>query len=135
MVWAFRAGFRAQHDARVLDDGDLMLFDTRGRQNASAVQIYDPTTHGLKWEYRGSKEHPFYTRSCGAAQRLLNGSTLVTESDNGRAFEIAPDETTVWEFYNPHRAGEDDQYIATLFLVERLPAGFPTNWTRAPAAE
>ena len=135
VVWALRAGFRAQHDARVLDDGDLMLFDNRGRQNASAVQIYDPTTHELKWEYRGTKEHPFYTRSCGAAQRLPNGNTLVTESDNGRAFEIAPDETIVWEFYNPHRAGENDQYIATLFLVERLPAGFPTNWTRAPAAE
>lgn len=135
VVWALRAGFRAQHDARFLDDGALMLFDNRGQKNASAVQVYDPKTRKLDWEYRGTKEHPFYTQTCGAAQRLPNGNTLVTESDNGRAFEITPDETIVWEFYNPNRAGADDQYIATLFRVERLPADFPTNWTRVPAGK
>jgi len=135
VVWALRSSFKAQHDARMLDTAELMLLDNRGQEGASAVQIYDPATSKLKWEYRGTKEHPFYTRSCGAAQRLPNGNTLVTESDNGRAFEITEDDTIVWEFYNPHRAGEEDEYIATLFLVERLPPDFPTSWTDGATAD
>jgi hypothetical protein len=132
VVWALQSSFKEQHDAQMLDSGDLMLFDNRGRQGASAVQVYDPATSELKWEYGGTDDRPFYTRSCGAAQRLPNGNTLVTESDNGRAFEFAEDGTIVWEFYNPHRAGDNDEFIATLFLVERLPSGFPTNWLDAP---
>lgn len=128
VVWAFRAGFKAQHDARLLDDGRLMLFDNSGRGHVSAVQVYDLASAALEWEYRGSETQPFYTRFCGAAQRLQNGNTLLTESDNRRAFEVTPDGAIVWEFYNPHRAGEQDEFIATLFRLERLTAEFPIYW-------
>ena len=74
------------------------------------------------------EEDPFFTATCGTAERLPNGNTLITESDNGRAFEVTPDKEIVWEFYNPHRAGPDDEYIATLFEVIRLPSDFPTDW-------
>ena len=56
----------------------------------------------------------------------------MTESDNGRAFEVAPDQEIVWEFYNPYRAGDADEYIATLFEVVRLPPDFPLDWARDP---
>jgi hypothetical protein len=125
VVWALRGGFKAQHDARLLDDGSLMLFDNSGMGHGSAVQVYDPATSTLQWEYRGSETHPFYTRFCGTSQRLPRGNTLITESDNGRAFEVTPDGTIVWEFYNPHRAGDQDEFIATVFRVDRLPPGFP----------
>ena len=59
--------------------------------------------------------------SVPTSQRLPGGNVLVTESDNGRAFEITPDGDVVWDFYNPHRAGDDDEFIATLFEVLRLP--------------
>jgi len=129
VVWALRGGFKAQHDARLLDDGSLMLFDNSGRGHVSSVQVYDLTSDTIRWEYRGSEEQPFYTRFCGAAQRLPNGDTLITESDNGRAFEVTLDGAIVWEFYNPHRAGDEDEFIAALFQVDRFPLDFPAFWT------
>jgi len=136
VIWALRSDFKAQHDAQMLASGGLMLLDNQGREQASAVQIYDPATSKLKWEFRGTDERPFYTHSCGTTQRLLNGNTLVTESDNGRAFELAAgDESIVWEFYSPHRAGDNDEYVATLFSLERIPPGFPTHWVASAGAD
>jgi outer membrane protein assembly factor BamB len=123
VVWALRGGFKAQHDAQLLADGSLLLFDNSGQAGRSAVQAYDPATRGVRWEYTGSEAHPFYSRFCGTAQHLPNDNTLITESDNGRAFEVTPDGTIVWEFYNPHRAGDQDEFIAALFQLQRLPWG------------
>jgi hypothetical protein len=109
----------------MLEGGSLILFDNSGKKGrVSSVEVYDIATTKLVWEYAGSEAAPFYTRFCGAAQRLLNRNTLITESDNGRAFEVTPDGSIVWEFYNPHRAGDNDELIAALFQVDRLPADF-----------
>jgi len=124
VIWAMRGPFRAQHDARLLDDGAIMVFDNSGRAGASAVEVYDPQTLAIRWEYAGSEKQPFYTRFCGSSQRLPNGNTLITESDNGRAFEVTSDGDIVWEFYNPHRAGENDEFIAALFQMDRFPRDF-----------
>ena len=118
VTWAKRNG--AQHDARELADGRVMLFDNGGARRGSAIQTFSVTSHELVDEYRGTAEHPFYSRTCGTAQPLPNGNTLITESDNGRAFEITADGAIVWEFYNPHRAGPQDEFIATLFRVDRV---------------
>ena len=121
VVWALRGGFKAQHDAQFLEDGSLLLFDNSGQAGRSAVRAYDPATFAIRWEYAGSDAHPFYSQFCGTAQHLPNDNVLITESDNGRAFEVTPDGTIVWEFYNPHRAGKQDEFIAALFRLERLP--------------
>ena len=85
-------------------------------------------SHDIEWEYRGTPEKPFYTFDCGTCARLPNGNTLITESNNGRAFEVTPEGKIVWEFINPHRAGENDRFIATLSDMVRLPKDFPTDW-------
>jgi hypothetical protein len=41
----------------------------------------------------------------------------------------------VWEFYNPHRAGENGQYIATIFELLRLSPEFPTDWVPGKAGD
>ena len=54
-----------------------------------------------------------------------NVDTLVREiasALSGRAFEITPAGQRVWEYVNPHRAGERQELIATLFELVRLPA-------------
>jgi hypothetical protein len=53
---------------------------------------------------------------------------LITESDNGRAFEVTPEQDIVWEYFTPNRAGERDEYIATLFEVDRLEPGTSLDW-------
>jgi hypothetical protein len=124
VVWALQGGFRRQHDARLLEGGSLMLFDNSGLGQASRVLELDPESGETLWEYRGDDVAPFYSKWCGTAQRLPNGNTLITESDNGRSFEVTAAGEIVWEFHNPSRAGEDGRFIATLFELERLPLDF-----------
>ena len=69
----------------------------------------------------------------GTSQRLPNGNTLITESENGRAFEVVPGGDIVWEYNNPHRAGARGEYIGVLFEVDRLPSDFPLGWLRSDA--
>jgi len=128
VVWALRGDFKRQHDPKVLANGNLLLFDNLGNPDESSVIELDPSTGTTRWAYRGSTTAPFFSKSCGTAQRLPNGNTLVTESDNGRAFEIDADGEIVWEFFNPELTGTRRQYIATLFEVVRLPPDFPLAW-------
>ena len=129
VVWSFRGDFSSQHDAKMLPSGRLMLFDNLGRAGRSAVQEYDPISERKEWEFRGSEGEPFFSRTCGAVQRLPNGNTLLIESDEGRALEIVPDGGVVWEYFNPQRAGPNDEFIAALFDLRRLPLDFPIEWT------
>jgi hypothetical protein len=133
VVWSLRQDFKAQHDPKILPNGNLMLFDNQGTSGESSVREFDPLSEETRWEYRGSDDHPFYSATCGGAQRLPNGNTLITESDRGRAFEVTQEKEIVWEFHNPHRAGDNDQYIAALFEVVRLPPDFPIGWTSTVA--
>ena len=128
VVWALTGRFRAQHDPRILENGNMTLFDNRGRGGRSTIYEYDPSTRQPVWSYRGTKEDPFFSNTCGESQRLPNGNTLITESDNGRAFEVTAGSRIVWEFLNPHRAGEHREYIATLFSLERVPTDFVEGW-------
>lgn len=124
IVWALKGDFRQQHDATIRPDGMLMLFDNIHRPGVSAVHVIDPADAATVGVHRGTDADPFFSRTCGTSQALPGGGLLITESDNGRAFELAADGAKVWEFHNPHRAGPDDAYVATLFEVLRLPADF-----------
>jgi len=124
VTWAMTGPWRRQHQPTLLDNGRLLLFDNRGQHRRSSVIELDPDTGRIVWKYEGTKKTPFYSYASGSCQRLANGNTLITESDNGRAFEVTPEKEIVWEFYNPHRAGEDDELIATLFELIRLPEDY-----------
>lgn len=130
VVWMARGDFSRQHDPRVLPGGHLLLFDNRGLRTRSRVMELDVGTLETVWSYSGSDDPPFYTHTCGVAQRLPGGNTLVTESDNGRAFEVTPDGAIVWEYYNPHRAGEDGEFIASLVEMERFPPDHAFDWLK-----
>ena len=61
-------------------------------------------------------------------QELPNQNLLITETDGGRAIEVTREGQVVWEFYNPHGVGDDDELIASLFEIIRLDSDFPTDW-------
>ena len=78
----------------------------------------------MVWEYgveRGPESFRSVTES--SAQRLPNGNTLIGLSTNRRAIEVTQDKKIVWEYISPYRAGENDELIATLLEVVRLPHG------------
>ena len=128
VVWAAKGEWKAQHEPTVLEDGHLLLFDNAGRRGSSAVLELEPVTMSTVWEYRGTDAAPFFSSTCGTAQRLAGGNTLITESDSGRAFETTPGKEIVWEYLSPHRAGPGDRLVATLFEVHRLSTGFVRSW-------
>jgi len=53
----------------------------------------------------------------GAAQRLSNGNTLITESDEGRVFEVTKGGERVWSYMNSDRAGGKR---ATIYRMTRI---------------
>jgi hypothetical protein len=121
VVWALTGDFADQHDPSVLPSGRILLFDNLGLGAASRVLELDPSSGRELWSYRGTAAEPFYTRWCGAAQRLPNGNTLLSETDAGRAIEVTPEGRIVWEFWNPERAGAQSELIASLFELRRYP--------------
>lgn len=126
VVWARTGGWRRQHQPTFLDDGRMLLFDNLGAaRDRSRVIELDPLTGETLWRYGGTPEVDFFSKTLGSAQRLPNGNTLITESENGRALEVTREGRTVWEFHNPHRAGEQDELVAVLFEMVRLPPDFP----------
>jgi hypothetical protein len=100
----------------------MLVFDNRGRGQVEATKIveFDPFTLDVAWVYHGDAGKGLYSRTMGACRRLPNGNTLISESNYGRAVEVTPDRKIAWEFVSPHRAGETDELIATLFQVRRI---------------
>ena len=123
-TWTLQGPWIDPHDPRPVGDGRLLLFDNLGGGasggEASRLVEVDVGSHRIVWEWRADPPGSFFSRFCGAAARLENGNTLVTETGAGRAFELAPDRTRVWEFRTPHRAGEHGELIAALFEIERV---------------
>lgn len=125
VTWSAAGSWKRQHHPTATDDGRMLIFDNRGAGKASRVVALDPATGAEAVAYAGTAADPFYTWACGAVYPLPNGNLLIVESDRGRAFEAAPDGDIVWEFVNPHRAGDAGQYIAALFDLVRVPADHP----------
>lgn len=127
-VWGVHGRWGKPHQSTLLDNGNMLIFDNRGYHERSQVLEFDPVTFEVEWALRGDPPDDFYSWECGSNQRLPNGNTLVTESDRGKAFEVGPGATIVWKYLNPMRAGDDLEYIATIFEMVRLPSDFPLDW-------
>lgn len=120
IVWLKTGSWMRQHDADLLANGHLLLFDNEGdlsTTGASRVLEIDPATEAIVWSYGGREDEPLESIVRSSQDRLANGNTLVVESDAGRVIEVTPDGRIVWEFINPVR-GEGDR-IPIIFWVER----------------
>jgi hypothetical protein len=135
VVWALKGGFKRQHDAQLLANGHILLFDNEGLGSRSRILELEVATGKTVWEYPADAHPSFHSKTRGRVQRFANGNTLITESDRGRAFEVTADGEVVWEFFNPQRAGREGEFIAVLLDVWRLPPGFPTDWVSEPCPD
>lgn len=135
IVWAMRGPWIAQHDADVLPNGNVLLFDNRGnfqRPNGiSRVIEVDPQTMEIVWQYAGTAKRPLASEIRSSQQRLPNGNTLITESSGGRLLEVTRAGEIVWEYFNPARGGERDSLIPILDWAQRLdPTTFDPEFRR-----
>ena len=137
-VWFAKGSWRSPHEARLLEQGDILLFDNMGNEGYSRVIEIDPRVlsgspptgstssgaagaqPGVRLCYAGQPARDFFSVFCGSAERLADGNTLISETCAGRAFEVTQEGRIVWRFTSPHRAGEHQELVAALFEVERI---------------
>lgn len=124
IVWALRGPWLGQHDPDILPNGNILLFDNNGRfkhaAGRSRVLEIDPRNSEIVWQYAGTEAQPFESAIRSSQQRLVNGNTLITESDGGRLLEVTPEGDVVWEFRNPARAGKEGGKTAILCWGQRI---------------
>jgi len=103
LLWAWgRDELSGPHDATVLDSGNILIFDNGLRRGWSRVVEVDPATNEIVWQYVAEPEpREFFTATRGANQRLPGGTTLITDSEASRVFEVTPEGEIVWDFVNP----------------------------------
>jgi hypothetical protein len=128
IVWAMAGPWLQQHCPSLLENDNILLFDNQGNYGSSRILEFDPVTQEIAWTYEGDAENDFYSEKSGTVQKLPNGNCLIAESHFGRAIEVTPAGDIAWEFYSPARAGKDNELVANLFEIRRLPKSFPTDW-------
>jgi hypothetical protein len=133
-VWGLTGTWQRQHQPTVLDNGNMLIFDNlgpmalKGSVEASRVLEFDPFTREIVWRFEGTRDRYFHSQTSGSCARLPNGNTLISETDNGRALEVAPDGAIVWEYWNPARLGENDSLIAKIFELTRIGPDVDMSW-------
>lgn len=108
-----------QHDATELKPNRVLLFDNYGAGSSTSriLEVRIPDGEIL-WQYRD--EERFWSEIRGSVQRLPNGNTLITSSQDGIVFEITPNGERVWEWVNPRRSSTDRDRRAIVYRMERL---------------
>jgi len=123
IVWATRGFWRRQHNPEPLSNGHILVFDNGGHGGPggqSRILEYDPATHEIVWSYAGTDSRPFASDKRGTLQALPDGNVLVTESHQGRIFEVTRDGEIAWNYLNPaQRIDNGAIFTATLVSGQR----------------
>ncbi len=142
--WPGRVGpIIAAHHAHMIPEGlpgagNILVFDNGGAscyggaskgyrhcRNYTRVLEFDPVTLQVIWSYGApdGADH-FMSAAQGGAQRLPNGNTLITASDQGEVREVNRDGEVVWRLRTKALAGGINMpYRAYRVPPEWLPAG------------
>lgn len=128
IVWALRGPWYGQHDPDILPNGNLLIFDNLGQfdqpSGKSRVLAIDPRTAAIVWQYGGTDDRPLDSEIRADQQRLPNGNTLINESNGGRLLEVTRSGEVVWEYVNPVRRGDSNEWIPIIAGGERLEPSF-----------
>jgi len=114
--------FVHQHDPDFVDGNSFSVFDNNNiapeeHGNQSRIVIVSAPERTMRVFYQGSPENHFFSDHYGKHQWLPNGNLLITDSREGRAFEINPGGEVVWEYYNY----VDEGIVGLLVEVQRIP--------------
>lgn len=139
----------AQHDCHWIepgkpDAGKLLIFNngsTRDTINYSSVDMINPPKDSAgnyiiaagmpfgptnpEWSYTAPVKQTFYAGFISGSQRLASGNTLICDGTQGRLFEIAPNDSIVWEYINPVCS---DSVLRQFQTVPVYPFDGTSNW-------
>lgn len=139
LVWASRGSYHRQHDADLLPNGNIMLFDNMGdwqRNGDSRVIEFDPVTDAIVWQYppMGSKD-VLWSKIRAEQQVLPNGNILINESQGNRLVEVTRQHEIVWEYRSAFSLDNDGKHFgSTMSSMPYQPSDLPFL-AAAPAAE
>lgn len=94
-------GFSKQHSPKILPNGNLLVYDNGTEHNPQETRVveykldHEAQKATMVWEYH--HDPAIYTPFVGWVERLANGNTWVGFSLAGRAVEVSPAGTVVWE--------------------------------------
>lgn len=101
--WSVSRPFIMQHDPDFLGRGWIGVFDNNWDDTnngtmlgGSRIMALKPGADSTRVLFPTPVSEHFYTAHRGKWQQLENGNRLLTESDEGRVVEVAPDGRTVW---------------------------------------
>jgi len=101
VIWTWGEGaLEGPHHATYLPDGTVLIFDNGIRRKYSRIVKLDPRTREITWQYKADPPNSFYSGTRGGCQQLPNGNIIITETNDGRVFEVTCDGEIVWEYYN-----------------------------------
>ena len=131
VIWQYGGKWvlNQQHDASVLPNGHVLVFDNgqylRASPSASQVREIDPKTNQVTWAYPEKRDirSPLYSSIISGAQRLENGNTLITYGLPGRIIEVTSDGNIVWD--DVHAGGGND-----IFKARAYAATLVDSWLR-----
>jgi hypothetical protein len=128
--------FVRQHDPDFVDGNTIMLFDNNNIGPASFGQqsrivLLDAPSGKVSVLYEGDDEFPFYTPIMGKQQALADNHLIITDSVNGRGFEIDANGKVVWEYINIVADG----VVGIVEEVERIPNSYNAVFNSANCPE
>ncbi len=130
--WWGRGELSGPHDATLLENGQVLVFDNGlGRGWSRVVQI-DPVSNRIVWQYKAKPPESFFSSALGSCQRLPNGNTLIANSESGEAFEVTSEGEVVWKFVTPHQNSRHQR--ATIVRMKRYDPALVERLLRAPVA-
>ena len=134
--WVLTGMAARQHYPSLLENGNILIFDNfdsrQGNQEFSKVVEIEPRSQQTVWSYRGDPGNGFFSVTRGMAQRLSNGNTLIVESNDGRVFEVTPDNSIVWNYINHDRVvDEHGRHTSAIPHFRRYASNFPIGWATA----
>ncbi len=108
------------HGPRMLKNGNILVFDNGATRNYSRVIEINPPTKKIVWEYSPVGSDSFFTYFGGFAQPLDDGGFFITDTENGRVFEINRQKEILWEWYSPKWENNKREtiYRATKISIE-----------------
>lgn len=125
LLWVWGRGeVIGMHDAKLVDDGNVLIFDNRARNDAeeggwSRIVEVDPLTDEIVWQYRADPPEDFYSNSRGTVERMPSGNTLIASSNQGRIFEVTRDGEIVWDYRTPHFWGKKARSVLRAEVYSR----------------
>lgn len=124
IVWAWGLDILdGQHQAQMLPNGNILLFDNGTRRGFSTVREFNPLNPDVPvWKYE--EPNSFFSPFRAGQQRLPNGNTLICESDCGHIFEVSPDNEIVWDYYSPFFGGQ----LVNVYRATRYPPDYVESW-------